>query len=1102
MYDTTTVSGTPFTPTGTVTYYFYDTASPVYGTTTPASSQTVTLSGGTVPNSSLSPTLTEGGYAFIGVYSGDTNYASSTGAPEPLSINQSTSSVSTTIYNSNGSTPTDALGEQVYDTTTVSGTPFTPTGTVTYYFYNTASPVYGTTTPASSQTVTLSGGTVPNSSLSSALTEGGYAYIGVYSGDTNYASSTGSPEPLSINKASSSVSTAIYDSGGGSPTDKLGEKVYDTATVSGTPFAPTGTVTYYFYNTASPVYGTTTAVGSQTVTLSGGTVPNSSLSSALTEGGYAFIGVYSGDTNYASSTGSPEPLSINKSTSSVSTVIYDSTGSTPTDKLNEKVYDTATVGGTPFTPTGTVTYYFYDTATPVYGTTTPASSQTVTLSGGTVPNSSLSPTLTGGGYAFIGVYSGDTNYASSTGSPEPLSISKASSSVSTTIYDSTGCGVTDALDEKVYDTAKVTGSPITPTGTLTYYFYTTSTPTFGTTTPSSTQTVTLTGNGSVPNSATTAALSAGGYAYIGVYSGDSNYASSTGSPEPLSIGKASSSVSTAIYDATGCGVTMGVGEKVYDTATVSGSPITPTGTLTYYFYTTSTPTFGTTTPSSTQTVTLTGNGSVPNSATTAALAAGGYAYIGVYSGDTNYSGSTGAVEPLSISKATSSVSTAIYDSTGCGVTDAMNEKVYDTAKVTGSAATPTGTLTYYFYTTSTPTFGTTTPSSTQTVTLTGNGSVPNSATTAALAAGSYAYLGVYSGDGNYKPSTDAVEPLSISKASSSVSTAIYDSTGCGVTDATGEKVYDTAKVTASPITPTGTLTYYFYTTSSPTFGTTTPSTTQTVTLTGTGTVPNSATTAALSIGSYAYIGVYSGDSNYKPSTGAVEPLSVAKSSPSIVTTPNPSVVTVGTSCGPLTDSATLSGGSNPSGTITFTLYAPGSNTRVDKETVNVKNGDGTYTTPNGYTLPNNPTPGVYQWDATYSGDGNNQPASDTNNTWEQVEVVTPCCNLSNVTFSVTTPGPNPTTTVVNDLRGNTQQGDTVTANFTVPAGYYDELSLVSYTAPESTYNADDSGSQGGLYSSRSRSSSDREPIRSARSPCRIRSTRSTSSAALSSPPSV
>ena len=67
----------------------------------------------------------------------------------------------------------------------------------------------------------------------------------------------------------SSVSTAIYDSGGGPVTDTLGEQVYDTATVTGAPSGPTptGTVTYYFYNTASPVYGTTTPVSTQTVTL-------------------------------------------------------------------------------------------------------------------------------------------------------------------------------------------------------------------------------------------------------------------------------------------------------------------------------------------------------------------------------------------------------------------------------------------------------------------------------------------------------------------------------------------------------------------------------------------------------------------------------------------------------------------------------------------------------------------------------------------------------------------------------------------------------------------------------------------------------------------
>ena len=68
--------------------------------------------------------------------------------------------------------------------------------------------------------------------------------------------------------------------------------------------------------------------------------------------------------------------------------------------------------------------------------------------------------------------------------------------------------------------------------------------------------------------------------------------------------------------------------------------------MTYYFYDTATPVYGTTTPVSTQTVTLNSNGSVPNSATTAALTAGNYSYIGVYSGDSNYIGYVGAVEPL------------------------------------------------------------------------------------------------------------------------------------------------------------------------------------------------------------------------------------------------------------------------------------------------------------------------------------------------------------------------------------------------------------------------------------------------------------------------
>src|SRR5207237_1221937 len=87
-----------------------------------------------------------------------------------------------------------------------------------------------------------------------------------------------------------------------------------------------------------------------------------------------------------------------------------------------------------------------------------------------------------------------------------------------------------------------------------------------------------------------------------------------------------------------------------------------------------------------------------------------------------------------------------------------------------------------------------------------------------------------------------------------------------------------------------------------------------------------------------------------------------------------------------TDSAKLSGGYAPTGSITFTLVAPGGGT-VDTETVAVS-GNGTYTTPAGYTLPTSSTvTGTYQWNATFTDtSGNNFNASDVNDKSEQVTV--------------------------------------------------------------------------------------------------------------------
>gem|GEM_PF-4218729 len=66
-------------------------------------------------------------------------------------------------------------------------------------------------------------------------------------------------------------------------------------------------------------------------------------------------------------------------------------------------------------------------------------------------------------------------------------------------------------------------------------------------------------------------------------------------------------------------------------------------------------------------MTLTGTGAVPSSATTPALTAGSYSYIGVYSGDSNYKGYTGAVEPLTVNQGSSIGGTVFCDCNNDGI---------------------------------------------------------------------------------------------------------------------------------------------------------------------------------------------------------------------------------------------------------------------------------------------------------------------------------------------------------------------------------------------------------------------------------------------------
>ena len=92
--------------------------------------------------------------------------------------------------------------------------------------------------------------------------------------------------------------------------------------------------------------------------------------------------------------------------------------------------------------------------------------------------------------------------------------------------------------------------------------------------------------------------------------------------------------------------------------------------------------------------------------------------------------------------------------------------------------------------------------------------------------------------------------------------------------------------------------------------------------------------------------------------------------PTLTTLPNPQSAVVGAT---LNDTANLSGGSSPTGTITFTLY-DASNVVADTETINVTSGNHVYSTSTGHVAG---AVGTWHWKAVYSGDANNKAVAGT-----------------------------------------------------------------------------------------------------------------------------
>ena len=197
IHDTASVTGVPpaFSPTGTITFTFYSAAAcggdGVAGTA-------VDIAGATSADTSA---LHPGSYGFKASYSGDSNYTGSTSACEPFSVDQGRLAISTVVYQGTtalanpgalaaGTTPI------VHDTATATATPtaFTPTGAITFKFFNNGTCANTPTgTPAATQD-----GLTAFSADSASLGAGTYSYLASIAGDTNYIGADAACESFTV----------------------------------------------------------------------------------------------------------------------------------------------------------------------------------------------------------------------------------------------------------------------------------------------------------------------------------------------------------------------------------------------------------------------------------------------------------------------------------------------------------------------------------------------------------------------------------------------------------------------------------------------------------------------------------------------------------------------------------------------------------------------------------------------------------------------------------------------------------------------------------------------------------------------------------------
>ena len=606
-------------------------------------------------------TLAVSTHSITAVYAGSTNFATSTSAPVSQVVNQAGTTTSL-ISNLNPS----QFGQTVIFTAIVASAGGTPSGAV--YFFD------GTTTIGVGS---LNGSGVATFSTS-ALAVSTHSITALYTGTTNFATSTSAPLSQVVNP--DSTTTTLTSSANPS---SFGQWVTFTATVTSALGMPTGFVNFY---------DSATSIGSGL--LSGSGVATFSTDALDVAGSpHSITAVYAGTTNFASSTSAP----LSQVVSQAGTMTMVASSLNPSE-LDQEVTFTATVTSTIGTPTGTVN--FLDGETDI---------GSGTLSGAGVATFTTSE-LSVGTHSITAEYLGNTTFGTSTSAELFQEVHQASTTTTVT---------SDLNPSELSDTVTFTATVTSAVGT-----------------PPEGETVvfrdgdTDIGSGTLSDSGmatfSTDALDVAGspHSITAVYAGDAIFAASTSAPLSQVV----------MPDSTATTLTSDLnpstfGQWVTFTATVTSAVGIPTGFVKFY-------------DSATKigSGTLSDSGEVTFSTNALDVANSPHSITAVYTGDETFATSTS--EPLSQQIDQDSTTTTLTSNRNPST---FGQMVTFTATVTSSIGTPAGTVEFLDDTT-----------------LLGSGLLNGSGvvtfSSATLAVGTHSITAEYLGDTNFGASTS--EPVS------------------------------------------------------------------------------------------------------------------------------------------------------------------------------------------------------------------------------------------------------------------------------------------------------------------------------------------------------